>query len=50
MCMHYEKIRTRENDIVCMECGFVLETTFPSEIIVDEYHEFHLRERVLDGE
>lgn len=50
MCLHYQKTVTRENDLVCMECGFVLETVFPGNILVDEFHDFHMRERLLDGE
>ena len=48
MCLHYEKVVTRENDLVCVECGFVLERTFPGHIVVDELFDFHTREKLLD--
>ena len=51
MCLHSATIITAEDEIVCEECGLVLEKNYavvPSQYPIDEYKDFAMREKLMD--
>lgn len=51
MCVHSATTLTQEDEIVCEECGLVLDKNYsvvPYQFPIDEYKDFAMREKVLD--